>query len=178
MDKEIGSKRQTLWPLVLAWIMLTPTTAPSQVSTTANWEAIFQDSSGKPLGNLAVCPRSGGKSGWTDAEGRYTCAGMRSAGDFENWHHFKVRDTRWAIARCESSVAGQRLQQRLTLVPARTVSGTVRDKQGKPLGGVLLFLQRDTLRLARTRTAKDGSFQFLQLRPSRYRVQVDVEARP
>ncbi|HEX5498709.1 MAG TPA: carboxypeptidase-like regulatory domain-containing protein, partial [Thermomicrobiales bacterium] len=148
---------------------------------------VIRDSIGNPIaganvqaqGAVVCCPYG---SATTAADGTYTITGL-SAGSYHVNASAPTFASRYYDGTYDASAAaavivtagGTTPAIDISLEPAGSISGTVRDSQGNPLAGASLFASADTCCAGAFATsAADGSYTLTGLPPGSFRVQASA----
>ena len=112
----------------------------------------------------------------TDANGRWACDGMpkrlnRLGFRLEHPDYLNDADWRWSRYRY-----GHRDKIRLLIVRPITLSGTLTNKEGRPIAGASVLMGKSLIDFEkRTTTDDDGRFTFPRLRTSNKLITIDAE---
>ncbi|MBB6051599.1 protocatechuate 3,4-dioxygenase beta subunit [Armatimonas rosea] len=158
------------------------------------WEVTILDKQGRPLSQQPLEVRQWGWGGLarqaleperfqgtTDAQGTFRTEGLSAPGtmDRQSGQLVRLKDPRLVPVSLQTTKQGSRVFQKMVVIEGRTISGRVRDLQGRPVAGREVVLEQPGLMgtyfpSPSTTTDSQGRFTLVGARPAPCRVRLEV----
>lgn len=158
------------------------------------WEVTILDQQGRPLSQQPLEIRQwgwGGRGrhaleperfqGMTDTQGVFRTEGLSVPGAFDrpSGPLVRLKDLHWASVSLQTTKQGSQVRQKMVVIVGRTISGRVRDLQGRPVVGRKVVLGQPGLMgtyfpSPSTTTDSQGRFTLVGARPAPCRVRLEV----